>query len=251
MNRAKSGAMWIVAAMLAITGGCAKEKPAVSMVAPMGIPADYTLVYSSDFSKPAAMDQFRYPDPKAWRISNDANGATLDLFGPGDYRNKIRSPFNFAVLKDKVFTDVVIDAEACSTIQPYGHQDMCIIYGFESPNQFYYTHIAVAPDPHAHNCFIVNNADRLAIGKEVSKGVTWGVNQWHKIRIVRRGSDGTTEVYFDDMNKPIMKASDKTFVTGYIGFGSFDDTGKYRNIRVYAPAVEQKETDVFKPAMTR
>jgi hypothetical protein len=43
-----------------------------------------------------------------------------------------------------------------------------------------------------------------------------------------------------------MKASDKTFTSGYIGFGSFDDTGKYRNIRVYAPSVEEKKTDAFK-----
>jgi hypothetical protein len=226
--------------------GCTADRPAAQSSMPPAIPSGYKLVYSSDFSKPGAMDQFRYPDPKAWRISNGPGGATLELFGEGDYRNKIRSPFNFALLKDKVFTDVVIDAEACSTVQPYPHQDMCIIYGFNNPNQFYYTHIAIAPDPHAHNCFIVNNADRLAIGKEVSAGVTWGVNQWHHVRIVRKGSTGQTLVYFDDMSKPIMQADDKTFPAGYIGFGSFDDKGKYRNIRVYAPGVEEKTTDVFK-----
>lgn len=229
----------IVAALLTASSAVAEDKPA-------DIPDTYKLVYASDFSKPGAMDAFRYPDPKVWRIASDKDAPTLELFGEGDYRNKIRSPFNFALLSDKVFTDVVIDAEACSTVQPYDHQDMVIIYGFKSPNEMYYTHIAIKPDPHAHNCFIVNNADRVAIGKEVSKGITWGVNQWHKIRIVRRGSDGTTLVYFDDMKTPIMKASDKTFASGYIGFGSFDDTGKYRNIRVYAPSVEQKKTDVFK-----
>ncbi|HEY8750210.1 MAG TPA: hypothetical protein VIM11_19655 [Tepidisphaeraceae bacterium] len=242
MNRIGSMARWMVAATLVFgTQLFAEDKPA-------GIPANYILAYASDFSKPDAINQFRYPDPKAWRISQDKDGATLELFGEGEYRNKIRSPFNFALLSDRVFTDVIIDAEACSTVQPYGHQDMCLIYGFKTPNEFYYTHIAVAPDPHAHNCFIVNNADRLAIGKEVSKGVTWGVDQWHKIRIVRMGSDGTTLVFFDDMSKPIMKASDKTFTKGYIGFGSFDDKGKYRNIRVYAPSVDEKKTDAFKPA---
>jgi len=230
----------IIATLLFAAPAFAADKPAP------GIPENYKLVYASDFSKPGAMNAFRYPDPKVWRVSNDKDGPTLELFGEGDYRNKIRSPFNFALLSDKIFTDVVIDAEACSTVQPYNHQDMVIVYGFKSPNEMYYTHIAIAPDPHAHNCFIVNNADRVAIGKEVSKGITWGVNQWHKIRIVRRGSDGTTLVYFDDMKTPIMKASDKTFTSGYIGFGSFDDTGKYRNIRVYAPSVQEKKTDVFK-----
>ena len=37
------------------------------------------------------------------------------------------------------------------------------------------------------------------------------------------------------MKKPIMRAIDKTFDWGRIGFGSFDDTGRVRNIRLYAP----------------
>ncbi len=210
-----------------------------------GVPENYKLVYASEFSSPAALQQFIFTDPKAWRIANDDGKASLELFEASKYVPKYRSPFNIALLKDKAFTDVVIDAEACSTVKPYGHQDMCIIYGFISPTQFYYTHIAVAPDPHAHNCFIVNNAERLAIGKEVSKGVTWGVNVWHKLRIVRKGSDGMTTVYFDDMSKPIMRASDKTFPSGAIGFGSFDDKGKFRNIHVYAPDVKEKKIEGF------
>jgi len=246
MTVAKIGVKIALVALVMSLAGCTTDIPASQEKLPAGVPANYKLVYASDFSKPDAMDQFRYPDPKAWRISKDAEGATLELFGEGDYRNKIRSPFNFALLKDKVFTDVVIDADACSTVQPYAHQDMVIVYGFNNPNQMYYTHIAIAPDPHAHNCFIVNNADRVAIGKDVSPGVTWGVNQYHHIRIVRKGSTGETTVYFDDMTKPIMKAQDKTFPTGYVGFGSFDDKGKYRKIQIYAPDFQEKPTDVFK-----
>jgi hypothetical protein len=209
------------------------------------IPANYKLVYASDFASPKALQQFTFTDPKAWQIAKDDGAPSLELFEASKYVPKFRSPFNIALLKDKVFTDVIIECEACSTVKPYGHQDMCIIYGFVSPSQFYYTHIAVAPDPHAHNCFIVNNAERLAVGKDVSKGVTWGVNEWHKLRIVRKGSDGTTTVYFDDMSKPIMRAVDKNFPSGAIGFGSFDDKGKFRNIRVHAPAVEEKKTEGF------
>jgi hypothetical protein len=29
-----------------------------------------------------------------------------------------------------------------------------------------------------------------------------------------------------------MTAEDKTFPTGHVGFGSFDDTGRFRNVRV-------------------
>ena len=54
-------------------------------------------------------------------------------------------------------------------------------------------------------------------------------------------------IYFDDMEKPIMLAEDKTFAAGHIGFGSFDDTGRVRNIRIRGPKAEDKRADFFKP----
>ena len=43
-----------------------------------------------------------------------------------------------------------------------------------------------------------------------------------------------------------MVAKDKTFGAGYVGFGSFDDTGMAANIRVWAPAVQTKRTEFFR-----
>lgn len=236
MTRWMAVAAVIVLAMVAR----AEEK------APAGIPADYKLVYAPDFSKPEALNDWVFTVPGGWKTTKEADGAwSLELVDQYQkdhpkYEPKYRSPFTFGLIKGKWFTDVIIDCDAASTVKPYGHQDLCFIYGFNGPTKFYYTHIAVAPDPHAHNCFIVNEKERTAIGTEVSKGVTWGVNEWHHVRILRRGSDGTTEVFFDDMTKPIMRASDKTFTGGYVGLGSFDDKGKFKNVRVYAPAVEEK-----------
>jgi len=212
---------------------------------PAGVPNGYRLVYAPDFANPRFVDDFVFSDPKAWRASDEKDGAALELFGKSDYQPKFRSPFNVALLADKVFTDVVIDADICSTVKPYGHQDMCVFYGFELPTHFYYTHIAVKPDPHAQNCFIVNDAERKAIASDVSPGVTWGVNEWHHVRVDRHGSSGSIAVFFDDMAKPIMRAVDRTFPSGYIGFGSFDDMGKIRNVRVYAPLVAERKTDFF------
>jgi hypothetical protein len=39
----------------------------------------------------------------------------------------------------------------------------------------------------------------------------------------REVESGTIEVFFDDMSKPVMTASDATFEQGRIGVGSFDD----------------------------
>ena len=51
--------------------------------------------------------------------------------------------------------------------------------------------------------------------------------------VVRDAEEGTIDVYYDDMDEPIMRASDTTFNWGTIGFGSFDDTGNIDDIRIW------------------
>ena len=53
------------------------------------------------------------------------------------------------------------------------------------------------------------------------------------MRIVRQVEPGTIEVYFDNMDKPIMTAVDKTFTHGQVGFGTFDDTANFDDFKLY------------------
>ena len=143
-----------------------------------------------------------------------------------------------------------MDVELQSTTEPYGHQDLCLFFGFESPEKYYYVHLAKTADMNAHNVFIVNGAARKNIAKETTKGVEWKKDTWHTVRVVRdRRSTGKIEVYFDDMKKPIMKAEDKTFQEGFVGFGSFDDTGRFRRVTLYTKNLTHRarSTDFFKP----
>jgi len=65
------------------------------------------------------------------------------------------------------------------------------------------------------------------------KGVEWGEGAWHKVRLERSLASGTIRVFFDDMNTPIMKANDKTFLRGGFGIGSFDDTGNFDKVVIW------------------
>ena len=212
---------------------------------PPGIPADYKLLYAQDFVKPEATKDFVFTDPAAWTITNADGKTALDLTKASKYTPPFRSPLNIALLAGQVFGDVIFEADCMQTSKEYGHRDMVFVYGFQSPSKFYYTHIATTPDDHAHNCFRVNEAPREKFAKEVSKGVDWGQSAWHHVRIVRKSSDGTVRVFFDDMEKPIMSGEDKTFGPGFIGFGSFDDTGKVANVKVWSKSAEKKETPAF------
>ena len=96
------------------------------------IPKSYKLVCEQNFQKPDAIKDFVFSDPNAWKISTANGNDSLELFNQSKYNPKHRSPFNIALLADKVFGDFILDVELQSTVQPYNHQDMCLFFGFEA-----------------------------------------------------------------------------------------------------------------------
>lgn len=210
------------------------------------IPEGYRLVYSQDFTAATALDDFEFSDPAAWRLGRQDGRPALELFRQSRYRPRVRSPFNIALIRGVEVGDFVLEAELLQTGREYGHRDMCVFFAAKDPANFYYVHLATAADPHAHNIFLVNDEPRVAIATRTTKGIDWGQNVWHRIRIERTLADGAIRVFFDDMEQPIMEAKDQHFDYGRIGFGSFDDTGMVRNIRLWAPGLAPKRQGFFR-----
>jgi len=191
---------------------------------------DLPVVFKEDFEKPGAMDKWQPMDPAQWKIGEDGENKVLHLHKKKSaYRPKVRSPHNYALIKDVVVSDFVLDLKMKSTHKDYGHRDLCLFFGHQDGSHFYYVHMALKADPHAHSVFLVNGKPRVSIAKDRTKGLVWG-EKWHDVRIVRSVKDGAIKVYFDDMTKPIMIAEDKNFVWGRVGVGSFDDIGMYDQI---------------------
>jgi hypothetical protein len=220
--------------------------PAPSTPPPAPLPTGFRLAYEQHFDTAAALRGFAMSDTNAWEYSADGSSFALELARQSKYQASVRSPFNIALIADQAFGDFTLEADLVQTGKEYGHRDMCLFFGFQDPTHFYYVHLATAADDHAHNIFIVNGAPRTKIARETTKGVNWGLGVWHKVRLERRLADGSIRVYFDDLTHPIMVAEDKTFGSGWIGFGSFDDTGKVDNIRIWSPtSPEPRPVTVF------
>ncbi len=220
---------------------CADEKDS-------GIPADYKLLYQQDFASADALKDFQFSDASAWKWSEGEGKQALELHKQSAYKPAVRSPVNIALLAGKQFGDFIVEAQCQQTGKEYGHRDMVFVFGFQEPSKFYYVHIATKADDHANQVFIVNEKPRLKISKTSNDGNQWGLGVWRKVRIERKASDGTVKVFFDDMSKPIMTAEDKNFGAGWIGFGSFDDTGKVANIRVWGKEAAEKAAPAFPAA---
>ena len=205
---------------------------------PNGVPTNWPLVVDEDFHDgSAALERFSLSDPKMWRVSKTSDGAALELLGKSNYRPKVRSPHSIALLEDLHFGSFVLDAELEQNGREYGHRDLCVFFGYESKQRFYYVHLASKADKNAHNVFAVDEKPRKNIALETSAGIDWGKNKRHKVRIYRNTESGEIAVWFDDMTRPIMRAVDRRFVRGQIGFGSFDDQGFIHRVRIYGEAV--------------
>ncbi len=201
---------------------------------------DFPLLYENDFEKGSTIGDFEFSDPSAWKLSDSLNNQYLELFGKSEYQARVRSPFNIAVLNSFTIGSFVLEADLKQTGREYGHRDMCLFFGMNDATNFYYVHIASVADENAHNIFIVNDEPRRNIAEKTTQGANWG-NNWNKVRLERDVETGTIKVYFNDMNHPIMEATDTHFISGYIGFGSFDDTGLVDNIKLWGEKVPAKK----------
>lgn len=210
------------------------------------IPENYQLVYSQSFENPQAIQDFVMTDPSAWKINKMDGQHTLELFGKSNYESRVRSPFNIAVLESVLLGDFVLEVKLAQSGREYGHRDLCLFFGIQSPTNFYYTHIASVADQNANNVFIVNDEPRTNIATKTTAGTDWGkTNSWHTARIERNSQTGAIRVYFDDWDQPIMEANDLHFPSGKIGFGSFDDTGQFDEIKIWAPTVLKQKPGFF------
>jgi hypothetical protein len=219
----------------------------IKLLAQTNVPDGFQLVYSQDFEAPQAVRDFEMTDSNAWKISSVETGNALELFGKSDYKASVRSPFNIALIKDLIVGDFVLEANLNQTGKEYGHRDLCLFFGVNSPTNFYYVHIASVADDHANNIFIVNDEPRTKIATKTTKGTDWGkTDSWHKVRIERSAAIGSIKIYFDDMETPIMLATDAHFLEGMIGFGSFDDTGKFDNIKIWSNNVIEDKAGFFR-----
>jgi len=213
---------------------------------PSYVPKGFSLQWQPDLSSDAILEQLEFTDSKAWRRATNAGRVALELVGNSRYAAKVRSPSSIALLTTRRFGDFLLEAELLQTGADYGHRDLCLFFGFQDPGRYYYAHFASKTDPEANQIFIVDGKPFTKISTRTTEGSRWGQNEWHRVRVQRLGTRIT--VWFDDMTTPAMLADDASFGAGHLGFGSFNDSGLFARIRVWAPSVESvaRNPDLFR-----
>ena len=117
-------------------------------------------------------------------------------------------------------------------------RDVILVWNYQSPTRFYYAHLSQDNTIYPHNgIFVVNDADRLPDRRPVERHRRRAAGD-HRHRLARRARGrtgrrtGRIAVYVDGADEPLMTATDTTFSGGRVGFGSFDNYGRVRDVVV-------------------
>lgn len=178
--------------------------------------------------------------PENWAVKQENGIWSYHLLQSGPHF-EIRRPTSFAILTSHDMTDFELIVQAkCFTETTNVYRDLCLFFGFQDDLHYYYTHFSAISDD-VHNMIgIVNGTPRERIsdqdsGKSDPRLIT---QDWHTLKIKRDTQSGLIEAYFDDMETPILTATDNTFKHGKIGLGSFDDTGAFSQVKLIGTLYE-------------
>ena len=218
---------------------CASDEPRLA-------PEGWVEVYSQDFEQgPLGLD-FVFSDPKAWRVGKEDGNRFLEQHAQSDYAPPHRSPLNISVLAGPWLGDFVLEVDVMQTGREYPHRDACIFFGVQDPAHLAYAHMSSQGDDAAHQIQLVAGADRAPVTRHRSFGVEWGEGVWHHVRIERSQKLEWVRVWFDGRRDPILEAR-AALQDGWIGLGTFDDSARFDNLRVWAPRLVVRSPGFFQP----
>lgn len=188
---------------------------------------DGAVVFEENFED--GIERWEVLDPKTWKLSKRDGSMTFEITArSSEYKPPHRSPLHIALIKDLTLESFEMTFKVKSTKDTGNHRDCCVFFNYGDNEHFYYAHLGARPDPNSGQIMVVNEAARKNLTQ--NKNETPWDDQWHQVKIVRDAASGKIEIYFDDMEKPHMSVTDKTFTKGRIGIGSFDDLNAFDEI---------------------
>lgn len=175
----------------------------------------------------------------SWQVAEEDGSSVYQLLAPGEF-GEIRAPSAWSVLSEfPVGSFEFTGRMKCHTDPEVVARDMLVLFHYQDPTHFYYVHFSATSDG-LHNIIgLVNGADRVKINREPAGESVFRLtdSEWHNFKVTYDALTGEIQAYLDDMDLPIVTASDTTLPRGLVGVGSFDDTGSFDDLQLWGDLV--------------
>jgi len=144
----------------------------------------------------------------------------------------VRRPGALALRKDSPCSGFILDLEVRCDAEPTNLRgDLVIAFGYQSPTNFHYVHLTGMVDSLHNGVYHVADSDRVRIGSLDVEPLLTDRN-WHSVRLEYHDIEGTLSVFMDNDVTPGLHLENLDVPRGLFGFGSFNDTGAFRNMRL-------------------
>ena len=169
------------------------------------------------------------PEAGDWQVQKEGATEILHLATPRGPLPGPRRPIQFA-LSDMAMREATVEAD----IQPL-KRSVIIVYAYQDEAHFNYAHLSTdtAMKQPVHNgIFHVFGGERVRISSQAGAASFPAINRWYHVKLVFDGPTGTVNVQVDGQPVPALQAVDLSLTHGKIGFGSFDETGDFKNVKI-------------------
>ncbi len=198
------------------------------------IPVGYLLQYQQGFDNGSALADFKFENPGAWGIFNVNSNFYLQCNATAGHSGL---PANIAILNNRVFGDFILEADVMPGKDTSGLSEVCLFLGIRDLTRYYYVQLSNRSDSLSHGIYLVKNSVRLRLSGDSLPPVRWKNDSWHKIRLERDIVKRTIVVYVDNMTQPVLRIKDYELIMGSVGLGTFSTSGRFDNIKIWAPTV--------------
>lgn len=211
------------------------------------LPVGYIIQFQENFSKSAAINQFEFSNPTDWGIAH--SGKSYFLQYSGNIKDTLQEVHqqNIALLAGYMFSDFILEADVKVSAKMNSPEAKMYFYlGLKDTAHYYGVQIGENIDTSAQQIFVINNGIRRTLSTNENKNVEWNDGKWHKIKVIRDILAKTIKVYFDNMSVPVIEATDRTLIMGYVGFGASGAPLSIDNIKIWAPTSIEQKAGLFK-----
>ena len=180
--------------------------------------ADTLQIFDRQWTVPAAAD---------WKMEN---GAVLHLIESRGPLPGPRRPIQFALTAVPAYTRLTMEAD----LKP-DRRSLMIVFAYRDPAHFDYAHLSTdtgAKQPVHNGIFHVYGGERVRISSEQGPAAFPESGRWVHVRLTHDSRTGAVDVSVDGRAIPSLRAVDLSLGPGQVGFGSFDEVGSFRSVRM-------------------
>ncbi|WP_433868829.1 hypothetical protein [Saccharopolyspora sp. CA-218241] len=176
--------------------------------------------------------------PEKWEFRD----GEVVLVERGDPPEGPRRPFEYAVVQRGPALGTLRYTAEVRIDEPVARddRDVVLLLNYRSPTRFSYVHLSQDNTIYPHNgVFVVDDADRERIDDQWdgTSGAPPAIDDtdWHRVRVDQHVPSGRIAVHVD--GRLLMTATDHRLRGGRIGFGSFDNHGRVREVTAVGRAL--------------